>query len=916
MDRAELTPRFKFKLGDLGDTLVRLDTIVLGAWAPNLLGMDFDNRGFAYFGGAHRDGAGVVTPVGGFPDDGVIICPDDQESIVQRDTEGVVTVEDTLDRNKFAMAWVKCEGGLLTEFEDIRDLGIVQERTDRFGWRTIRITTAQLHNYEYEEGSVALANVTTLMEAAATVPSWLRLYASAADRAADAGRNIDAAAPAGRILLEVVFPAANDDILLSTRHGLGVLAQDDCGNALATLYWRIDLLPGSSSFVFFGRTFEGAPHTWPDPPEDTIPQPEPEFLGTLQTTGGPTYTAQDIQESYFVQINSTGDPSELFGGLQPTGSPTPLVWTSYGKIDHSSLNYGVRNLYQLGVDDSGHFFYLCALMPDDPIVAPWSGVYGDGNFDNSRYLYAGAVRTGSGSYRAELGWVEPDGTATLLDSVSGLSWPLDSSIAMELQIRGDQATLLIDGTAVCTATIPAQILTPCNNLLGLHASRALVSAGYIAFDIYAERGDLVPVTIDLLAMERSGNLSAANTGTGAQAGGTVTAGGGSMVVGDGTGDDDVTGVAGPASGVTPGGVAVPPLNKPLGYPAVNADGGAGSFFREAFEGISWTELDPVTLQTITKWLDDIGWEALDLIDPADFVTSVLTRPLATALASTNPSDVALALDGDTGTGWQAGHLMRNTDALVLDLKLDGTGALRRIGAVRLRNVAHSGQEPPVVQVLTYVEPNTRALVAGRAIIGPSDDCYLQLMANIEARYLLLAISPDIATGLFPLEQWAVDELEVYAYDEGTPYAPPAPAAGWLYTFPIIGTRVANGEGLTPYWADLGGTPAAADIRYATGGESTGYTLPSGAVGWLVMSTFPVTFRDPPGLSPIARKDLLVPHYGVLASGLPAGAWRLELVDDATALPSGAFRWLSARTTEGDTVLIPQYPAVTRRTTTP
>lgn len=486
-DRSENTPRFHLRIGDLADTLVRLDTIVLGAWAPDLLRMKeedlFAQRKFAYFGGADRDAAGTVT----FPDGNWIECPDESESIVQRTRDGsVVSVGPTLDKDKYGMAWVKCEGGAITEIEDIRDLGITPaDPVNAFQWRNIRIETGLLELGEFQDGSFPVTPLSTIMAATGNIPLWLRLYASAADAAADAGRGVGDPAPAGYIVLQVQFGPSLLSLILNTATTDGVPAISRCLEALTALFWRIDLLE-AASFQVGLLSFTGGVAR--------------ENIGLFRTTGAVSDDEEAVSEEYYIEEN---DGISTFGGLHPKGSPTgPLRWPdTLGPVDHNSLDYRCTAL-QGGVDDAGHFLYLTLFMMDEPFVYPWDGDLGEGHFDNTRYLFAGFQRTGSGGVEGLIGWIDAAGAEHVLASDGGHSWPLGSTKDFTVKVRGNQVELYLDTTLICSATVDPAIMTPCNRYLGLHSGRELASSGLVVYELEVTRGDEAVAVVDLTVMER------------------------------------------------------------------------------------------------------------------------------------------------------------------------------------------------------------------------------------------------------------------------------------------------------------------------------------------------------------------------------------------------------------------------------
>jgi len=112
------SPRYRLPFGQLDDALMRLDTLVFGAWSPRIAGMVAASRTFAYHGG-YAMVAGVPTVIA----DGTIVCTDNATRYIQRTAAGVVSADAALDPvTKIPMALVVCASGALTHFEDLRDL--------------------------------------------------------------------------------------------------------------------------------------------------------------------------------------------------------------------------------------------------------------------------------------------------------------------------------------------------------------------------------------------------------------------------------------------------------------------------------------------------------------------------------------------------------------------------------------------------------------------------------------------------------------------------------------------------------------------------------------------------------------------------------------------------------------------------
>lgn len=116
------TPRYNFNVSDMARTLLKLDLIVFGAFAPAIDRCVAAERRFAYYGGTLRDGAGGITVV----PDGSIVCPDNEVNYVQLDsTTGDITVSPTAPAGLILLAQVTCLSGQLTHVEDLRDVNLV-----------------------------------------------------------------------------------------------------------------------------------------------------------------------------------------------------------------------------------------------------------------------------------------------------------------------------------------------------------------------------------------------------------------------------------------------------------------------------------------------------------------------------------------------------------------------------------------------------------------------------------------------------------------------------------------------------------------------------------------------------------------------------------------------------------------------
>lgn len=111
------TPRYQLPFGDSDAAILRLDTIIFGGWSPDLDRMVASTRTFAWHGGYNLDGSVSV--------DGTIVIPDGTTKYVQRTATGAVTADAALDLlTKLPMAKVTAAGGVLTNFEDLREVSL------------------------------------------------------------------------------------------------------------------------------------------------------------------------------------------------------------------------------------------------------------------------------------------------------------------------------------------------------------------------------------------------------------------------------------------------------------------------------------------------------------------------------------------------------------------------------------------------------------------------------------------------------------------------------------------------------------------------------------------------------------------------------------------------------------------------
>lgn len=113
------TPRYKLPYGELDNALLRLDTLLSGAWSPRIAAIVQATRTFAYHGGTNS--AGVIIP------DGTIVIPDGGTYYVQRTAAGVVSADALLSfPAKIPIARCTTAGDKLTNFEDMRDVAMAQ----------------------------------------------------------------------------------------------------------------------------------------------------------------------------------------------------------------------------------------------------------------------------------------------------------------------------------------------------------------------------------------------------------------------------------------------------------------------------------------------------------------------------------------------------------------------------------------------------------------------------------------------------------------------------------------------------------------------------------------------------------------------------------------------------------------------
>lgn len=119
---------------------------------------------------------------------------------------------------------------------------------------TVTVTTASLANNATETGVVALAKAGAILSVVADRACWVRLYASNAERTADAGRLITAD-PANTVpvLAELIFTAS---VLTINCAPLIWYANRD-GSPATDIYYSIKNLSGGTHTVQVGITHDG-----------------------------------------------------------------------------------------------------------------------------------------------------------------------------------------------------------------------------------------------------------------------------------------------------------------------------------------------------------------------------------------------------------------------------------------------------------------------------------------------------------------------------------------------------------------------------------------------------------------------------------------------------------------------------------
>ena len=344
---------------------------------------------------------------------------------------------------------------------------------------TVQIVTAPLTYTETATGVVTAGALSYLLHVLSVGKCWLRLYSTAADRTADAGRAIDAD-PTTPIILDVIVDSDLDFDLWPVVAAANL--DQPAGN---DLYWAIQqLTPTVGPYAVEGF----------DNPLLSPPGGDEDLNGRAITDPGVT--------------GITGwecDPADAYFRVATYGQILPAAATTAGgnvarldaPLDHTKLAIAI-DVYRRAIDNTADSCSAVLHAPGTPI----------GSWNYRDHAQLGFIRESANTVTGQIAWVDAAGTYTALAAAPGISFPDSTGLRFIAEVLtdpvsgngtfnlytadyGSDANL----TLVATAAVPAAIQA--NDYVGLRQGIQLVSGGY-ACDYYEIRqGDNVPVAVDV-----------------------------------------------------------------------------------------------------------------------------------------------------------------------------------------------------------------------------------------------------------------------------------------------------------------------------------------------------------------------------------------------------------------------------------
>lgn len=308
--------------------------------------------------------------------------------------------------------------------------------------RLIRVSTGNVPSSGIIEGSAPLNGMAGahLLTVRTSTPSWIRLYASAADRTADSARLVDDPMPSTPLLLDVLFdPAGPTDYPIFDGGQWGTLFFNGDEPAESLLYYRIEVIDPTAlaslgtRTIFQQTTFSSASVAIGDEP---------------RWGGGAWLQAKGVRERYY----------EAFGQLRGERNNTTIA-TFPNKPEDRNDHTATIGIVRSSTHDILPFKvqYCCYINPD-PITLV--------NGQTRPFLRAGLVRDSGGvgsstNVVSFVEWLNPDMSGS---GAFGGNVPLALGEAATLEVKvfpfGSGATveIRVDGILYQTQAVPAHLV--------------------------------------------------------------------------------------------------------------------------------------------------------------------------------------------------------------------------------------------------------------------------------------------------------------------------------------------------------------------------------------------------------------------------------------------------------------------------
>lgn len=348
-------------------------------------------------------------------------------------------------------------------------------KQDKLARVTTTITTSALDDGDSYSFTVAAGAVSLLLKAVANLRAWLRLYATDADRTADASRTIDQDASTA-ILLDALFYNGGLTLPLWRVGGeAGISAVNGDSPVANDLYGKITLPVGGRDLLYDALPGTGIADT--------------DLSGLAPT---------DPYSSGVTAWEYTGSAGRYLrwylGGVVCASGATNNNLARYNhSFNHSDLEMWA-DFYHLGTDGAADSTLFCFYIPNTAI----------GSYNDREVLRIGLVRSGSGAGTPTIAWVDSSGTYTVLATGTAISHGLNGGVRIYATIDGTTAYLYkadyLTGASkslVCSAAIPSALKVTNHDYVGVYATRNTGASGYTTGPIHVRNGTTQAVVLDL-----------------------------------------------------------------------------------------------------------------------------------------------------------------------------------------------------------------------------------------------------------------------------------------------------------------------------------------------------------------------------------------------------------------------------------